>query len=268
MTDEPPLLRPTPQRPFSLTPASSGPTTPAQPSPQPSNNSSQLDFEKEDQRPSRNRSILNLTSSTLYGIYSPSANGAPSDGFATPSLNGTYPPTPRTSADDWKPPVIGAFQRPHLQRSGSQHVRKRDVLVPLVLRTILLFLCGVAYGEIVTHLSNNDKLNPVKIENVNRESWWYLTLWGVAGVLLGELLPWVDVLWEHPAASGGDLQAAIQEASHTRNISHSSDEEERPASGAESGLGADWNPAVRSIGAFVGIAFAIVNLSPPACTSC
>ncbi|KAI9871101.1 MAG: hypothetical protein M1830_003310, partial [Pleopsidium flavum] len=40
----------------------------------------------------------------------------------------------------------------------------------------------------------------------------------------------------------------------------SSDEDERPSSRSGSGMGADWNPVVRSIGAFIGIAFAIRKL--------
>lgn len=37
------------------------------------------------------------------------------------------------------------------------------------------------------------------------------------------------------------------------------DDDDQPASRSGSGLAADWNPVVRSIGAFVGIAFAIVS---------
>ena len=85
--------------------------------------------------------------------------------------------------------------------------------------------------------------------------------WGGVGVALGGLLPWVDVFWEDVL---GDEKEIF--ASHGRTDSgNSSKNEEDDRGGSRSGrgpsdLGAAWNPVVRSIGAFIGIAFAIRRL--------
>ena len=81
--------------------------------------------------------------------------------------------------------------------------------------------------------------------------------WGGVGVLLGGLLPWIDVLWEE--VSGRDVEAFASKPQDSRTTDISEDQGPRPASRLGSGLGADWNPVVRSVGAFIGIAFAIVS---------
>lgn len=96
--------------------------------------------------------------------------------------------------------------------------RRAAVLVG-ALRVMSLFVFGVAYGVIVTHLHNTVASSAA----VDR----YYVQWGLAGVALGSLLPWLD----------GEVP-----------------EEDRP-----NGRMA-WDPVVRSIGAFVGIAYAIVSL--------
>ena len=133
--------------------------------------------------------------------------------------------------------------------------------MPVGLRTILLFFIGVAYGVIISQLHDTQHVAPIQIEGIERWSWGYLLGWGSVGVALGGLLPWVDILWEEVLGDDKDVFP-----SHTRTESknsNSSDEDERPGSRAGSGfsgLGADWNPVVRSIGAFIGIAFAIRKL--------
>lgn len=72
--------------------------------------------------------------------------------------------------------------------------------------------------------------------------------WGVAGVALGSLLPWVDTLWEDKFGGTSTLQGAQEDIPDVK-----ADE-----SGSSGTFGADWTPVVRSVGAFVGIAFAIV----------
>lgn len=81
--------------------------------------------------------------------------------------------------------------------------------------------------------------------------------WGGVGVLLGGLLPWIDVLWEE--VLGRDVEVFASKTQDSRTADVSEDQGPRPASRSGSGLGADWNPVVRSIGAFIGIAFAIVS---------
>lgn len=75
----------------------------------------------------------------------------------------------------------------------------------------------------MTHL-HNSSLSTVTLD-IDKYSARYLVEWGLAGVALGSLLPWLD---------GEDL-------------------------GDDGGSKMDWHPAVRSIGAFVGIAYAIVS---------
>jgi len=104
---------------------------------------------------------------------------------------------------------------------------------------------GMGYGVLVRHLHDDRQLAPFQVEGIikPRNDWRYLVFWGVAGVLLGSLMPWVDTLFlesEEEVVSG-------------------SAEAEGEEEGSESGIfGADWTPVVRSVGAFVGIAYAIV----------
>ncbi|KAL8723669.1 MAG: hypothetical protein Q9225_000112 [Loekoesia sp. 1 TL-2023] len=259
MSEHPSLLRPTPRRPFDFTPSSTEPPTPRTPShesqapanPEADTNANGLNFSD------RTRSILNLTSSTLFGIYAPSES--PKDGSSTPWAAGIETPG-RPSIDDNKPPVIGAYDRPQMHRRPSQpHLTVRNYYLPLALRTVLLFLFGVSYGSIVTHLHDNQRIAPVKMEGIDRYTWRYLAFWGVAGVLLGKLLPWIDLFWERTL---GDEKHSVEasEASEPPSPQDDGHEEDvRSNTRLESVLGADWNPAVRSIGAFVGIAFAIVR---------
>lgn len=81
--------------------------------------------------------------------------------------------------------------------------------------------------------------------------------WGGVGVLLGGLLPWIDVLWKE--VSGRDIEVFASQPQDSRPADVDEDQGPRPASRLGSGLAADWNPAVRSVGAFIGIAFAVVS---------
>lgn len=128
-----------------------------------------------------------------------------------------------------------------------------------MLRTILLFLFGVAYGSIVTHLHDTQGIAGVKVEGIDRYTWRYLAFWGVAGVLLGRLLPWIDIFWERTLGEGTRATESTAIAEDNGPGRESQDGDERSGKGFENVLGADWTPAVRSIGAFVGIAFAIVR---------
>jgi hypothetical protein len=109
----------------------------------------------------------------------------------------------------------------------------------------------MGYGVLVTHLHNDRQLAPFQVEGIMKPSynWSYLVFWGMAGVGLGSLLPWVDTIWE-------DTSSNPELASEKERLSTIEDEN---TGNSTSGLGADWNPVVRSIGAFVGIAFAIVS---------
>ncbi|KAL8767474.1 MAG: hypothetical protein Q9209_006060 [Squamulea sp. 1 TL-2023] len=252
------LLRPTPRRKFDLTPSSTESSTPRTPS-QEARSSNEPDSDTNGLKFSdRTRSILNLTSSTLFGIYAPA--DSPRDGSSTPWGTGSETPALRPNVNDHKPPIIGAYDKPRLQRRLSHpQITMRNYYLPLISRTVLLFLFGVAYGTIVTHLHDNPKIAPVKVEGIGRYTWQYLAFWGVAGVLLGRLLPWIDIFWERTLGDKNNGEAPSAASEDTTSHDGSDAGSERSNSRFESMLGADWNPAVRSIGAFVGIAFAIVR---------
>ncbi len=260
MTDQNPIFRPIPRRAFELTPAStdsSAPPTPALDTTDPSYLDAKLNGNP---APSRTRSILNLTSSTLFGIYARSPYEVSREENSTPWGTGAQTPTLRPIIDDTRPAIGARIQRPQLMRQPSHlHPGHQHMFLRLILRTILLFTSGVAYGVIITHLHDDQRIAPVQVAGIKRYSWTYLIFWGIAGVGLGSLLPWVDFLWEETLATGdgvGVVKSIIKGSSSTDT---SGDEDERPSSRVGSGVGADWNPVVRSIGAFIGIAFAIVR---------
>lgn len=261
MAEEDPntLLHPKPRRPFDLTPTStdSSPQTPATPS---RDHSSSSRAEPDSEKPaSRTKSVLNLTSSTLFGIYAPQDYDSSRTEPPTP---GTQTPLPRAHVDDKKPPSIGPFEGSRLQKTPLAHhpYSVQKYLLSLGLRTILLFLFGVAYGVIISHLHDSQQVQvaPVRIQSLER-GYSYLLGWGVIGVVLGGLLPWVDIVWEEILGINGDVHSPGIGRNDLRPSS-SSDEDDRPTSRSRSGLDADWIPVVRSIGAFVGIAFAIRKL--------
>ncbi|KAL9015150.1 MAG: hypothetical protein Q9173_000230 [Seirophora scorigena] len=258
MTEHSSLLRPSPRRNFDFTPASSSPPTPSPESrtsidPEHDSNGNPVSFSDQ------TRSFLNLTSSTLFGIYAPS--DSPKDGSSTPWADGFDTTGPRPgNFDDNRPPAIGAYDRPQMHRRPSQpHATVRNHYRLRVLRTVLLFFFGVAYGSIVTHLHDTQGIAPVKVEGIDRYTWRYLAFWGFAGVLLGRLLPWIDVFWERTLGQGTRAADSSAISEDHGPGAESQDGNERSGKGLENVLGADWTPAVRSIGAFVGIAFAIVS---------
>lgn len=248
MVDSPRVLRPRPRRPFELTPSneSSGPTTPAE--------ISQSDFLNVNTQDggsttasanvSRTGSILNLTTSTLYGIYQPTAF----DGFRDESSpwgteantpGAEFPPEP-SQGDALKSAI---HPRPlALQRTRSRlsHGLVRGVILPQLLSSVLLFGFGIGYGVTTVHLHENHWITPVKLENIYYyDSWHYLGLWGLAGIALGNVLPWLD--------SRRDKELVEEE-----QVKHARNEEEGE------GRTPAWVAVARSVGAFVGIAFAMV----------
>ncbi|KAK2630010.1 hypothetical protein QTJ16_000830 [Diplocarpon rosae] len=248
MSSQPPIHHPIPRRPFEAT---------QPPSPQ-------LQASKP---PSRNQSFLNLTSSTLLGIYSPA--GYDASGSLTPWETGAQ--TPRTSsffpgeqlqpqhsstAIDTSSSAIAGTDTIGCSRTKSQTLPATRASVPaLTLRTTLLFLIGMGYGLLVRHLHDDRKLVPLQVEGIIklRNDWRYLVFWGLAGVLLGSAMPWVDRLFLDLDTPGEGGSLRVRGKSPVDTVEN----EERGESGI---LGADWTPVVRSVGAFVGIAYAIRKL--------
>lgn len=129
------------------------------------------------------------------------------------------------------------------KRKAQSPKRPRSGAVKLAVfggKLAALFLFGVIYGLIVSHLHDTRQLTAVHMEGINRENWIYLISWGFFGVALGSLLPYVDVAW------GG------------HEIEDQSEEEESDRDG-QSPMSEQINDVVRSVAAFVGIAFAIVS---------
>ena len=263
----PTLLQPTPRRSYDLTPTSSNSSAPPSPSQAP-DDSSLDETGAFNEKASRTRSILNLTSSTLFGIYTPSASGIDSNKSepSTPLDNGSQTPT-KASLDSSRSARVGVYASPSpltadvILPQHSQHLGSRGKLVLLGERTILLFLFGVAYGIIISHLHHNQQVVPVQVDlrGIEHDSWRYLLGWGGVGVALGGMLPWVDVLWEEVLGYSRDVFASSPPLERPVSPNANDNKVERPASGTGSDLGADWNPVVRSVGAFIGIAFAIVR---------
>ncbi|EXJ65409.1 hypothetical protein A1O7_01750 [Cladophialophora yegresii CBS 114405] len=238
----PPIYRPIPRRAFEITPASSDSSYP--PSPAETTNPELLLAQKSDASPSRTRSILNLTSSTLLGIYSPVSGDGAREEMSTPWGTGAQTPAKRRSVDDYdyKPTPEPTKARPKLKRRGF-----RGYVVPLMLQTMLLCGFGIGYGSIITHLHKTQRITPVPVPDVDRSTLSYQMLWGLFGVLLGNALPVVDSLWENFVSS--DARSVPTKAASANGVGS--------ASSSESGLGPLWYSAVRSMGVFVGIAFAV-----------
>ncbi|KIL95315.1 hypothetical protein FAVG1_00051 [Fusarium avenaceum] len=248
----PTLIRPVPRRPFDLnlttpTPPSenSSPPTPI-PAPDPQI-ARFLQATPEPTSLSRPQSFKNLTSSTLFGIYSPTASSSRDrdcDDLDTPWGTGAQTPIKRPSIDDATFDFLK--DRSHQVRRRSS-IRTHEPAAPLktspstgalVLRGLLLFVLGVGYGVLVTSRFNGESDH---LSSGAAYNWAHLAFWGFAGVALGALFPWFDRVWEDSFGEK-DNEAVVE-----HNVSPNKDDD--PST--------DWAIAVRAIGAFVGIVFAI-----------
>ncbi|KAF2683486.1 hypothetical protein K458DRAFT_488104 [Lentithecium fluviatile CBS 122367] len=214
------------------------------------------------QPPPRNKSFLNMTKSTLFGIYDEDESTTADRSVAeTPWGTGAETPA-RKSADAGKWAnglgsldegiVMKSRSRPNTKNGlGSRSPipgqpskpRRRRGLGKYIVVTgklAALFVFGVVYGVVVSHLHDTRELAAVRVEGVDQESWTYFASWGLAGVALGCSLPYVELAWGGPGSDNGDSEDAEKEA--------------------EQSFGEQWNDIVRSVGAFMGIAFAIRRL--------
>lgn len=261
----PQVYRPVPRRAFEITPASTDSSHP--PSPDEPSNPELLSSQSPDTAPSRTRSILNLTSSTLLGIYSPIGSDGNREEMSTPWGTGAQTPSKRRSVDDYayKP------EAPSLTWEGGatkpKPRPKRRGFRGYALRTALLFSFGIGYGSIVKHLHKTQRITPVPVPDVDRNSLYYQISWGVFGVLLGNALPLVDSFWEKTISPviSGDQTTWSSKSGRGR-----APKPDGASSGPsyDTGLGPMWYSAVRSMGVFVGIAFAVVSYSSFPRVSC
>ncbi|KAF7531698.1 hypothetical protein G7054_g8620 [Neopestalotiopsis clavispora] len=281
--DGPPLLRPIPRRPFKLN--LSGPTPPEDEdndepqvvahSPPHTSSSGMLNLDFLNRRLldprsntpgqhepgsasgdiSRAQSYMNLTSSTLFGIYSPTTYGRDrydQDEMTTPWGTGAETPAKKLSLDE-----------PHyeIQKERGRRMRRRSSLHPtsrpaplstpatvfyMGLRSLLLFGLGILYGLMIVSFQDRHKLGRLQMDEISQSTAShvpFIAFWGVAGIALGALLPWFDGVWESVFGQDDQFESATEHA-----ISSEEDEEDQAT---------DWGLAIRGIGAFVGIVFAI-----------
>ncbi|KAF2669619.1 hypothetical protein BT63DRAFT_414026 [Microthyrium microscopicum] len=264
-----PLLRPLPRRPFA-----NGLESPSTPQPQFEAQESQElsdivspandDYLAPDSQNGssdkvpRSRSILNLTSSTLFGIYSPTSLNESTSTPATPWGTGAETPARNESIEGLGAALANLNNRRGLpdgkeianrlldgqdHRNGRPITQRRRTppiskpsLLKLVFRNLLLFVLGVGYGALVAQLNSSRSFSPIQIPKaqtpiLDGSNLLYLATWGLAGLAMGNLLPWVD----------GTGVANRMETSRTKST-------------------VGWNDVIRSVGTFVGIAFAIRRL--------
>lgn len=253
----PQLHRPVPRRTFDITPASTDSSLPPSPATEVAN--PELLGNQRDMTPSRTRSILNLTSSTLFGIYSPVGTDTKEES-STPWGTGAQTPSHRRSIDDYRPANTNLawdqpaqITMPKVQRRGF-----RGYWLPLVVQTGLLFAFGLGYGSIVTHLHRTQRIKPIPLPDPERDSLYYQLSWGAFGVLLGHALPAVDAFWENSISPAlADEQVPSKSGSAKPKAGKAPGTES--GSSFDSNTGPIWYSAVRSVGAFVGIAFAVVS---------
>ncbi|UPX17677.1 uncharacterized protein EKO05_0008018 [Ascochyta rabiei] len=215
--------------------------------------------------PRQNKSFLNMNSSTLFGIYddigastngaqsvadTPWGTGAETPGHAAMGWNGgLYDGTSGAEAAlSMKEKARRASGNGKLQaerrRSSSTRRARGGVAKYAILffKLAALFMFGILYGLIVSHLHDTRQLAAVHVAGVNRESWVYVSIWGCAGVALGSLLPYMDLLWSrHHASDDPDEKAQ--------------DDKE-----ADPPISEQIHDVVRSVAAFLGVAFAIRRL--------
>lgn len=114
------------------------------------------------------------------------------------------------------------------------------------LRALLLSGLGVLYGIGVATVRASRSTTAFRVENMingSDYSWGYMTFWGVSGLVLGCLLPWVDGFWERSFEDGSSGDAIETEGDTSKNLRRHT----------------DWGVTVRVIGIFIGIAYAIVS---------
>lgn len=263
--DGPTILRPIPRRPFGLNLTTPTPpdedSSPATPAPSDLANLRFLQPTPEPLSLTRPQSFLNLTSSTLFGIYSPATPSARDrvfddrDELDTPWGTGAQTPIKRPSVDEATYELMRDRSHPVRRRSSFRPTEPPVQLAPppslmsLALRGLLLFLLGVGYGVLVTTTrfhSGAGNLASFKDGMIRPAyNWAHLTFWGVAGVALGALLPWFDRVWEESFGEGEDDVVVVEKDGDLEDL----------------GSSTDWALVIRAVGAFVGIVFAIVSYS-------
>lgn len=221
------ILRPKPRRPFDLAESES-----SSPSSTPSgfNFMASSQISPNSSFPHRSQSSAALNASTLSGIYPANLMDEPATPIQISRIG---------SVANMEALTNGQSTPSEVDTKLDTYVRPAKFsFVKLALRLLALFTSGVGFGLVVLHFHDPD-MSVVAAKDrwkeVIGEDPRFVVYWGLAGMTLGSLLPTLDLV----VRKYGVVM--------------------RPLGG--SGEGLDWSAIMRSIGAFVGIAFAIVSLS-------
>jgi Insulin-induced protein (INSIG) len=288
---------------------------------------------------SRSRSVVNLTASTLFGIYAPQHMNEPPTDPSSPFGTGAETPlTPLThsNSEDSFPTsvnaesVAGYFEgsrevagsrylesrrRPPTGAEISRRLREQQVLpdrrvsdtsrristngvhkaenwaktttakteqrswTAAISSAVFLCIVGIAYGAFVAILpvhGDQEHLHQFCLDRIQEPiTFIYLAAWGAAGVILGTLLPVAEksVSLQPSTAKTATAQSPtsksqsspVEKNRHGKHHRHKQEARasEPPTKGKHAfqpSLIEEWSPVIRSIGAFVGIAFAIRKL--------
>ncbi|KAI1102649.1 insulin-induced protein-domain-containing protein [Jackrogersella minutella] len=281
----PPLLRPVPRRPFEFsyrepTPPEDDASIPTQNDPghnltlnletlnsrllNPKDNSSAA---PESASLSRAQSGVDIAGSTLMGIYSQANYGKDKlnylgvDEPTTPWGTGSETPGKGLRIDSPNYEIQKERAQPRRRRSSLHPITRPQRLSAsrrafyLGSRGLLLFSLGVLYGILATQLRNRQRVvDAFQMDGVLKGTdgsynWLDMAFWGMSAIVMGSLLPWLDGIWEQ--TFGREDVAVESAADHTAGQDCVTEE---PTSFT------DWPLAVRGVGAFIGIAFAIRRL--------
>ncbi|KAI1131509.1 insulin-induced protein-domain-containing protein [Nemania abortiva] len=267
----PPLFRPVPVRPFNVNninlkerAPSGDESIPHTPQTGSSLNLDWLNFKLLDPRNrvrsessasiSRAQSVMNLTSSTLMGIYEPTTYDndkyIPGNDLHTPWGTGAETPARGLSMDE--PTYSTQIGRAYpARRRSSAHIPPPISTTASIfysgLRALLLSGLGVLYGIGVATVRSSRSAEAFRMEHMITASgygWGYMVFWGASGLSLGCLLPYVDSIWERSFEDDSNGDAVETEGDATKNLRRNT----------------DWALAVRGMGIFIGIAYAIRKL--------
>lgn len=273
--DGPPLFRPVPRRPFAI------PRMPSTPTPSDRENDDDYFYNPNstltasqllnsgfptlsaDQTAtpiSRGQSLMDLTGSTLAGIYSQAEEEEETTYEDEEESWRSHMPVYQPSVHDVADELTKARAQLNRRRSTASDfaaagAKAKTTTPPPTSSTSLssvtlgagtLFLLGVGYGLLLLRLQEGPTWLSFTESMILQTGYNlpYLAFWGVSGVALGALLPWFDRVWEEMFGEGSTVAETEQDAPI---------EEQCPST--------DWALIMRAIGAFVGIVFAIRKLA-------
>lgn len=240
--------------------------------------------------PRQNKSFTSLArASTLQGVYddvtesqsvvsTPWGNGAETPAHGVMGLN--MPHLPRGSSRG-----SAAAQKQNTQATGMAMRRRRSSHAPHARKTRIaryavqaakiaaLAVFGVCYGLLVRYLHGTRQLAAVfRVRRGEaRGARWGgvdVLVWGLAGVVLGCALPAVDGVWRERSERGVGQKKGCKDKDRSGEVEGEKEEEGKNGDAEieiEIPISEQINDVVRSVAAFVGIAFAIVSppLTPP-----